>query len=269
TLYEQTYGSWVTYTDRLLTKELFPAFIIRDRIPLPWSIVSLLLAPASFMLAAQLSDRDPQSSAPRLLFITVALVMLALLVRDLLVLPQTAGSLTFLGAMFIVLLAPVFTVLWGALGRRGMDPSKPVKSAVGLLFAGLAFIPLALAAQQVGASGQMASVWWLVLAYFVLELGEMCLSPVGLSAVTQLSVPRVVSLMMGTWFLATAFSETLAAQFGKIAAIEIPEGETLVLAEAAAKYADLFWLLMWIGLGCALLAFLVAPLLRRMMHGVR
>ena len=269
TLYEQTYGSWVTFTDRLLTKELFPAFVIRDRIPVPWSIVSLLLAPASFMLAAQLSDRNPQSSAPRFLFITVAVVMLALLVRDLLVLPQTAGSLTFLGAMFIVLLAPVFSVLWGALGRCGRDPSKPVKSAIGLLFSGLAFIPLALAAQQVGATGEMASVWWLVLAYFVLELGEMCLSPVGLSAVTQLSVPRVVSLMMGTWFLATAFSETLAAQFGKLAAIEIPEGETLVLADAAAKYADLFWLLMWLGLGCALLAFLVAPLLRRMMHGVR
>ena len=97
--------------------------------------------------------------------------------------------------------------------------------AVGLLLAGLAFIPLAIAAQQAGATGAMASVWWLVLAYLVLELGEMCLSPVGLSAVTQLSVPRVVSLMMGTWFLATAFSETLAALFGKLAAIEIPEGD--------------------------------------------
>lgn len=65
----------------------------------------------------------------------------------------------------------------------------------------------------------MASVWWLVLAYLVLEIGEMCLSPVGLSAVTQLAMPRVVSLMMGTWLLATAFSETLAALFGKLAAI--------------------------------------------------
>ena len=90
------------------------------------------------------------------------------------------------------------------------------------MFAGLSFIPLAYAAQQVGASGQMASVWWLVLAYLVLEIGEMCLAPVGLSAVTQLSLPRVVSLMMGTWFLATAFSETLAALFGKLAAIEVP-----------------------------------------------
>jgi len=75
---------------------------------------------------------------------------------------------------------------------------------MGLLLAGLSFVPLALAAQQVGASGQMARVWWLVLAYLVLEAGEMCLSPVGLSAATQLAVPRVVSLMMGIWFLATA-----------------------------------------------------------------
>lgn len=112
-------------------------------------------------------------------------------------------------------------------------------------------------------------MWWLVLAYLVLEIGEMCLSPVGLSAVTQLSVPRVASLMMGTWFLATAFSETLAALFGKLAAIEIPADGIIDMAAAADKYASLFWLLMWIGVGCAALAFVVAPLLRRMMHGVR
>jgi POT family proton-dependent oligopeptide transporter len=115
----------------------------------------------------------------------------------------------------------------------------------------------------------MASVWWLVLAYFVLEVGEMCISPVGLSAVTQLSVPRVTSLMMGTWFLATAFSETLAALFGKIAAIDVPDGATLDFASAGAKYAHLFWLMMWIGVGCGVVALLLAPLLRRMMHGVR
>ena len=125
------------------------------------------------------------------------------------------------------------------------------------------------AAQQVVATGAMASVWWLVLAYLVLEIGEMCLSPVGLSAVTQLAVPRVVSLMMGTWFLATAFSETLAALFGKLAAIDVPEGEALDIASAAASYEHLFWLMTWIGVGCAVLAFLAAPLLRRMMHGVK
>ena len=168
-----------------------------------------------------------------------------------------------------MLLAPLFSVIWTWLDKRGLDPSKPTKSAYGLLFGGLSFIPLALAAQQAGATGQMASVWWLVLAYLILEVGEMCLQPVGLSAVTQLSVPRVVSMMMGTWFLATAFSETLAALLGKLAALEIPEGEAVNMAEAGAKYAHLFWLLMWMGIGCAVVAFIVSPILRRMMHGVR
>ncbi|MEO8670013.1 MAG: oligopeptide:H+ symporter [Tahibacter sp.] len=284
-LYEQTYGSWVTFTDRLLTKDIVPS-LVQTPAPVvwttnwfdnfvtfaksaPWSIVSLVLAPLAFVVSANLSDRNPASRSPTILFSVAFVAMLVFLIRDAVVLPQTAGSLTYLGAIFIVLLAPLFSVIWGWLDRRGMDPSKPVKSAFGLLFAGVSFIPLALAAQQVGADGQMASVWWLVLAYLILEFGEMCLSPVGLSAVTQLSVPKVVSLMMGTWFLATAFSETLAALFGKLAAIEVPEGATINIAEAAAKYAHLFWLMTVIGIGCGVAAFIAAPLLKRLMHDVK
>lgn len=286
TLYEQTYGSWVTFTDRMLTKDLVPALVqpAADKSLMtgnfsqdigvffahaPWSIVSLILAPLVFVVSSSLNDRNPSSPLPKFLFGFTMLIMLVFLLRDVLTLPQTAGSLTFLGAMFIVLLAPIFTVLWGWLDKRGLNPSKPVKSAYGLLFAGLAFVPLLLAAKQAGASGEMASVWWLVLAYLILEIGEMCLSPVGLSAVTQLSVPSVVSLMMGTWFLATAFSEILAAQFAKIAAIEIPEGEALNMADAGAKYGELFNLMLWMGVGFAVVALLLAPLLKKMMHGVR
>ncbi|WP_374248176.1 peptide MFS transporter [Thermomonas sp.] len=269
TLYEQTYGSWVTFTDRLLTKDIVPAMVVRDGTPWPWSALSLLLAPLAFFVAARMSDRNPASTAPRALFLAASALIIVLLVRDCVALPQTAGSLTYLGAFFLVALAPLFSALWGWLDKRGMDPSKPAKSAFGLLFGGLSFVPMALAAQQVAATGAPASVWWLVLAYLILEIGEMCLSPVGLSAVTQLAVPRVVSLMMGTWFLATAFSETLAALFGKLAAIEVPEGEAMDLVAAAGKYQHLFWMMLWIGLGCALLAFLGAPLLRRMMHGVK
>ena len=124
------------------------------------------------------------------------------------------------------------------------------------------------AADAVG-GGALASVWWLVLAYLLLEVGEMCLSPIGLSAVTQLSVARVVGLMMGAFWLATAYSEMLAAQFGKLASLEIPEDGTIDMAVAAAKYGDLFQLLLWIGLGAALVFLLLAPLLRRWMHGVK
>ena len=285
TLYEQTYGSWVTFTDRLLTKDIFPSLVrpvpelewtdsawsnlVLFAASAPWSILSLLLAPGAFVLAASLQDRDARSRAPQALFALAVVAMLVFLVRDSVVLPQTAGSLTYLGAMFLVLLAPAFSALWAALDRRGLDPSKPVKSAIGLAFGGLSFIPLVLAAQSAGASGALATVWWLVLAYLVLEIGEMCISPVGLSAVTQLSVPGVVSLMMGTWFLATAFSETLAALLGTLAAIEVPEGETMNVAQAAAKYADLFELLAWMGLGSAVVFLGIAPLVRRGMHGVR
>ena len=113
TLYEQTYGSWVTFTDRLLTKDIVPSLVapLQRRMDCrlgtnlslfvqtaPWSTCSLL-APLSFMLAARLSDRNPDSATPRLLFIAVTVVMLVCLVRDCVVLPQTAGSLTYLGAL--------------------------------------------------------------------------------------------------------------------------------------------------------------------------
>ena len=270
TLYEQTYGSWVTFTDRLLTKDIAPSLVAAPgHTPLPWSIASLLLAPLSFMVAAEWLERAPGSWLPRAMFGTVFAVMLVFLVRDMIVLPQTAGSLTYIGAMFIVLLAPVFTMVWGWLDRRGRNPSKPVKGALGLMFAGIAFLPLVAAANEAGASGALASIWWLVLAYLLLEIGEMCLAPVSLSAVTQLSVPSVMSLMMGTWFLATAFSESLAAQFGKIAALDDAVGTALDFPSAAAGYAHLFWIMTAIGVGCGVLALLFAPLLRKWMHGVK
>jgi POT family proton-dependent oligopeptide transporter len=75
--------------------------------------------------------------------------------------------------------------------------------------------------------------------------------------------------MMGGFWLATAYSELLGAQFGKLASLDIPEGGGIDLAGAAAKYGDLFQLLLWIGLGAALVFLLLAPLLRRWMHGVK
>jgi proton-dependent oligopeptide transporter, POT family len=151
---------------------------------------------------------------------------------------------------------------------RNANPSKPLKSAIGLLFAALSFLPLLAAAHAVGPNA-MASVWWLVLAYFLLEVGEMCLSPIGLSAVTQLSVPQVVGLMMGGFWLSTAFSEVLAAQFGKLASIDIPESGKIDVLDAASRYAHLFDIMLWIGIGSAVFFLVISPLLKRWMHGVK
>ncbi len=149
-----------------------------------------------------------------------------------------------------------------------MNPSKPAKSAIGLLLGGVAFLPMVYAAHLAGING-IVSVWWLVLAYAVLEFGELSISPIGLSAVTQLSVPRVVSVMTGAWFLATAYSEVLAAKFGELTAMDVPEGETLDLAVAAARYDELFMMMFWIGVIASIVAFAMVPWVRKGVHGVR
>jgi POT family proton-dependent oligopeptide transporter len=282
TLYEQTYGSWVVFTDRLMTKDFFPSLITwadangllndKQQLPLWYSAVAVLLMPAAFAVALGMDKPGSGSKAPVVLFLAASAIALLMALGLAVLQPQTAGSLTFIASLFVLLLAPIFTGLWGWLGRRGMDPSKPAKSAFGLLAGALAFVPLALAAQQAGASGAWVSVWWLVLAYFILEIGEMCLSPVGLSAVTQLSVRSVASLMMGTWFLATAFSEMLAHKLGTGASIDDPGAvveHSVAWTNAAELYGGLFWKLTIYGVAIALVAFAFVPLLRRGMHGVK
>ncbi|MEW6166358.1 MAG: oligopeptide:H+ symporter [Pseudomonadota bacterium] len=267
TMYEQTYGSWITFTDRLLTKDLFGAIAADGAVRLPWAIFALAGSPVLMVAALAGADRGRRGLAHALVGLMV-LGFVAALAHDVVLVRQTAGSLTFLGAFFIVLLAPLFAWLWPWLARRGLNPSTPLKMAIGLAVAGTAFLPL-IAAAEIAATGTMASVWWLVLAYLLLEIGEVCLSPIGLSAVTQLSVARVVGLMMGAFWLATAYSEVLAAQFGKLASIELVEGAALDMAAAAVKYEGLFATMLWIGLGAGAVVLLLTPLLRRAMHGVK
>jgi POT family proton-dependent oligopeptide transporter len=111
--------------------------------------------------------------------------------------------------IFVITLAPVFAWMWVRLGRH--EPSVPAKLALGVLFMGIAFlvlIPAGALAQN--ATGVRVSPWWLVVTYGISELGELCLYPVGLSAVTKLSPPRIVGLMMGVWLLSNAFGNKLA-----------------------------------------------------------
>jgi POT family proton-dependent oligopeptide transporter len=110
--------------------------------------------------------------------------------------------------------------------------------------------------------------WWMVLAYLLHTCGELCLSPVGLSAVTKLAVPSIVGVMMGSWFLATAYSEFVAAQLAKLAAIETVDGAVAEVGTALASYTELFTNLLYVGLGVGALLLLVSPILKRMMHGV-
>ncbi len=187
--------------------------------------------------------------------------------RNLLGVELTASQFGAMNPIFIFTFAPVFAWLWTALARRGLEPSTPVKFALGIGQAGLGFGALVIGASMPDETGHVFA-YWMVLAYLLHTTGELCLSPVGLSAVTKLAVPSVVGLMMGAWFLATAYSEFVAAQLSKLAAIETVDGEVADVSIALASYTDLFTSLLWVGLGAGGVMLLLSPILKKMMRGV-
>jgi POT family proton-dependent oligopeptide transporter len=187
--------------------------------------------------------------------------------RRILGLQLTASQFGSLNALFIFLFAPLFAWLWTLLGQRGLEPTTPVKFALGIAQAGLGFGALVLGAASPDEAGLVAASW-LVLAYLLHTTGELCLSPVGLSAVTKLAVPSVVGVMMGSWFLATAYSEFVAVQLAKLAAIDTVDGAVTDVATALASYAELFGGLLYLGLGVGTALLLLSPLLKKMMHGI-
>lgn len=121
-----------------------------------------------------------------------------------------------INSAFIILLAPVFAALWTWFGTRGIDLSSPGKFALGLLFAGFGFFIMIFAANSVvGSNGALkVSALWLTCSYFFQTVGELCLSPVGLSSMTKLSPRRYVGQMMGIWFLASAVGNLIGGLVG-------------------------------------------------------
>jgi proton-dependent oligopeptide transporter, POT family len=169
-------------------------------------------------------------------------------------------------SMFIILLGLVLTLLWGFLGARGMEPSTPVKFALSLMQVGLAFSMLYFGAQTADADGMVAS-YWLLLLYLFLTTGELCLSPIGLSMVTKLSPARLVSTVMGSWFLATAFAQFLAGIIAQFASVNSGE-ETIVPIPSATVhiYGDVYKLLAILACCAGLICFALSPLLKKWMH---
>jgi proton-dependent oligopeptide transporter, POT family len=165
-------------------------------------------------------------------------------------------------AVFIVMLAPLFSRLWAALGK--WEPSIPVKFGWGILQLGLGFAALWFGATQ-AQSGSMVSVIWLILGYLLHTTGELCVSPVGLSAVTKLSPTQMTGYMLGIWFLASSAAQYVGALIAKT--MSLPHGDP-VEGASVMVYGSVFGQIALVSFVTALLVFALSPWMKRGMHGV-
>ena len=180
----------------------------------------------------------------------------------------TASMFQSVNAVCILIFGLVFTSLWTFLGARGIEPPTPVKFAFGLIQLGLGFAVFWYGA-HVSDSRGMVAAGWLVLGYVLHTTGELCLSPVGLSMITKLSPKVLVSTVMGAWFLATAFSQYLAAIISQFTGVEHGGGDENVIPiplETVHVYGDVFKQIAIAAGVCGLICLAISPLLMKWMH---
>ncbi|MEM9225688.1 MAG: oligopeptide:H+ symporter, partial [Pseudomonadota bacterium] len=166
-----------------------------------------------------------------------------------------ASMFQSINAIYIVLFGPLFAALWLWLGKRGLDPSTPVKFGLALAQLGFGFLVLVWGAN---ANAGLTPVIFIFLIYLFHTTGELCLSPVGLSAMTRLSVTNMLGLMMGAWFLASGAGNAVAALIAQATAAGGENGESVVL--------QVYWNVGIFSIIAAVGFFILAPFLTRLMH---
>lgn len=171
------------------------------------------------------------------------------------------GWFQSLNSAAILVFAPVVALAWGWLAKRRKEPSIPRKFGLGLMFNALGFLVLMYALTRLVGADNLIPFWPLAVCYVMQTIGELCLSPIGLSMVTKLAPLRVVGLAMGGWFLSTAIGNNLSGLLaGHIS------GETgITIGSALSGFTFSFELL----IGSGIVLFLIAPLINRLMHGVK
>ena len=165
-----------------------------------------------------------------------------------------------LNAIYIVLLAPLFAWLWTTLGRKGLEPSAPAKFGLGIVQLGIGF--LVLVAGSAAAGDSMVPVLFIFLIYLFHTTGELCLSPVGLSAMNRLAPAHLASLIMGTWFFASATGNFAAGLISAATGSEAASGEGAGREVVMAVYSQIGW----IAIGGGIAVVVISPLIKKLMH---
>jgi POT family proton-dependent oligopeptide transporter len=177
-----------------------------------------------------------------------------------------ASQTNAITAMYIILFAMIFSWLWVYLSKKKMNPYTPYKFAFGLLILGIGYLIYAVSGNYADDAGKVPFVF-MMLGYMMFSTGELFMSPVGLSKVTELAPAKIVAFMMGVWFLSSAFAFRLVGLVGGLMAVEgsAEDADPMV---SLSIYTSGFQNIAYITLGGAALAFLVAPVLKKWMHGV-
>lgn len=171
-----------------------------------------------------------------------------------------------LNAGFIVVFAPIFAWMWIALSKRRLEPSAPVKFAFGVFLAGLGFLSLVGGIGASGSGAGLTAVYFIFLIYWIHTMGELMLSPVGLSQVTKLAPARAVGMSMGAWFLYSGLSNYLAGVIARTTGAETIGGQLTDVAAAKAGYAEVYANVAYVAMGVGVVMLLISPIIKKLMH---
>jgi len=169
-------------------------------------------------------------------------------------------------ASWILIFAPVVSAIWAFLGRQGRDPNPVAKFAIGLLLVGGSYFVIVLGAGFAGETFK-TPLFFLALAYLAQTTGELCLSPVGLSQMTKLAPPMLISTLMATWFLGTSGAQFVAAKIAQLTASDTIGGQVLDPAKSLATYVHVFTTIGLYGLGAGVVFLIASPFLKKWAHG--
>lgn len=179
-----------------------------------------------------------------------------------------ASQFQALNAFFIIIFAPAYSWLWIKLNKLKKEPSTPMKFVYSLVLLAVGFLIIVLGAKSAMASGEKIFVWAIIFMYLFHTLGELCLSPVGLSMITKLSPKDIVGFTMGVWFLSYSVGNKVATEIGKLISVgDIPDNASM--ADQISPYVNVY--LQWgvyVVLGCAVALLLLVPLLKKLMKGI-
>ncbi len=179
---------------------------------------------------------------------------------------MTAAQTNSLNSMFIIILAIPISLLWAYLSKKNLNPRTPYKFGLGLVMAGISFYILSLSKGSADENGMVPFAYLLVM-YFIISIGELFMSPVGLSKITDLSPKKIVAFMMGIWFLSSAYAFQIVGFIGKQLAIESTDADVGGL-DTLEIYTDGFELIAMYALGAGLIVLVFSPLMKKLMGNV-